>query len=83
MVEKRYAVIHFTGGSKLTLDFPKQTEDANITQKLKKVLDNPCLMVEADGSLITIPMSSIKYIQSYPTPNVLPDFVIRDASISD
>ena len=83
MSDQRYAVIHFTDGSKLKLDFPVQTDDANIAQRMKKVLDNPCLMVEADGSLITIPMSSIKYIQSHPAPNVLPDFVISGATIVD
>ena len=77
MSDKRYANIHFTDGSKLTVEFPVQAEDANITQKMKKVMDNPCLMIEADGSLLTIPMSSIKYIQSNPAPNVLPDFVLR------
>lgn len=81
MSEKSYAVIHFTDGAKLTVDFPAQGEDVNITQKMQKILDNTCLIIEADGSLITIPMSSIKYIQSHPAPDTLPDFVIRGATI--
>ena len=81
MSEKRYAIIHFVDGTNLKLEFPKQTEDTNIAAKMQKLLDNPCLMIEADGSLLTIPMSSIKYIQSHPRPNVLPDFVIKGASI--
>lgn len=81
MSEKRYAIIHFTDGTNMKLEFPKQVEDTNIAAKMQKLLDNPCLMIEADGSLLTIPMSSIKYIQSHPRPGVLPDFVIKGASI--
>jgi hypothetical protein len=81
MSEKRYAIIHFIDGTNLKLEFPKQAEDTNIAAKMQKLLDNPCLMIEADGSLLTIPMNSIKYIQSHPRPDVLPDFVIKGASI--
>jgi len=81
MAEKRFAIIHFVDGSKMKLEFPKQGEDSNIAAKMQKLLDNPCLMIEADGSLLMIPMSSIKYIQSHPKPGVLPDFVIKDASL--
>ncbi len=83
MSEKRYAVIHFTDGTKLTLDFPKQGEDVNVVKKMQKLMDSPVLMIEADGTLLTIPMSSIKYIQSHPRPNILPDIVITGASIID
>jgi len=83
MSEKRYAIIHFIDGSKLKLEFPKQGEDTNIAAKMQKLLDNSCLMIDADGSLLTIPMSSIKYIQSHPKPDVLPDFVIKGATIVD
>ena len=62
MSEKRYAVIHFTDGTKLTLDFPKQGEDINVAKKMQKLMDSPVLMIEADGTLLTIPMNSIKYI---------------------
>jgi hypothetical protein len=83
MSEKRFAIIHFIDGSKLKVEFPKQGEDSNIAAKMQKLLDNPCLVVEADGSLLTIPMSSIKYIQSHPAPAILPDFAIKGASIVD
>jgi hypothetical protein len=81
MTDKRYAIIHFIDGTQLTLDFPKQTEDSNVAQKLQKLLDSPCLMIEADGALITIPLTSVKYIQSHPSPSALPDFVIQGATL--
>ena len=81
MKNKRYATIHFIDGTQLTLDFPKQTDDSNIASKLQKLLDQPCLAIEADGALLTIPMTSIKYIQSHPSPTSLPDFVIQGATL--
>ena len=83
MSDKRYAVVHFTDGTKLKLEFPKQSDASSVVNKMKNLLDSSALMLEADGSLITIPMSSIKYIQSYPCPEVLPDFAIKGASIVD
>ena len=83
MSDKRYAVIHFTDGTKITLDFPKQGEDIDVAKKMQKIMDSPCLMIEADGTLLTIPMTSIKYIQSHPRPPILPDIVISGASIID
>ncbi len=83
MSEKRYAVVHFIDGTKLKLDFPKQIDDSSVVNKLKSLLDSGAMMIEADGSLITIPMSSIKYVQSYPCPKALPDFAIKGASIVD
>jgi hypothetical protein len=84
MSEKRFAIIHFTDGSKMKLEFPKQEGDeANLANRILKLLDSPCIMIEADGSMITIPMSSIKYIQSHPCPRVLPDLAIKGASLVD
>lgn len=83
MPEKNYAVIHFTDGTQLKLDFPKQGEDTNIATKMQQLIDNPSLIIEADGSLMLIPMTSIKYIHSHPSPHVLPDFVIKGASLVD
>jgi len=83
MSEKRYAVINFNDGTKLTVDFPKQGEDENVVQLMQKLMDSTVLMIESDGTLLTIPMSSIKYIQSHPCPKILPDTVIKEASIVD
>ena len=81
MTDKRFAIIHFIDGTQMTMEFPKQSEDNVIAQKLQKLLDSPCLMIEADGALLTIPLTSIKYIQSHPSPSVLPDFVIQGATL--
>jgi len=81
MSEKRGMVIHFTDGSTKTLEFPKQaTEDQMQAQRIKQALEERHLVVEADGALVVFPFENIKYLQAYPAPKKLPDFVIKGAS---
>ena len=83
MSDNRYAVIHFTDGSSKKIEFPAQSDDINVSDKIQKLINNSCLLIEVEGSLMIIPMTSIKYIQSYPKPNILPDTVIRGAVLID
>lgn len=84
MNEKRDLVIHFTDGSKMNIDFPKQADNefaAGI--KLAEALAARQLIIEADGAMLLIPFESIKYLQSYPAPPRLPTYAIRAASITE
>ncbi len=82
MTQKRNMVIHFIDGSKVSYFFPKQVEDdSSVATRMKKVLDNPYLIIEGDGTLTLYQTSNIKSIQLYPVPDKLPDYVIRDAEI--
>ena len=83
MSENRYAVIHFIDGSSKKIEFPAQSDDINVSDKIQKLINNPSLSIEVEGSLMIIPMTSIKYIQSYPGPNILPDSVIKGAVLID
>jgi hypothetical protein len=83
MSDNRYAVIHFTDGSSKKIEFPEQSDDINVSDKIQKLINNSSLMIEVEGSLMIIPISSIKYIQSYPGPNILPDSVIKGAVLID
>jgi len=83
MSENRYAVIYFIDGSSKKIEFPAQSDDINVSDKIQKLINNPTLMIEVEGSLMIIPMTSIKYIQSYPRPNILPDSVIKGAVLID
>jgi hypothetical protein len=49
--------------------------------RLERMLEKSVLLIEAEGSLMAIPIFSIKYLQSYPAPGGLPDYVIKQASI--
>ena len=83
MTDKRGLTIHFRDGTKSSFTFPKQVEnDSAIASRMEKVLDQKSLTMEVDGSLLLIPISSIKYIQVYPAPEKLPDVVIKGAQLS-
>jgi hypothetical protein len=82
--EKRGLIIHFTDGTKKVLEFPVQLkDDSSAMLRIKELLDSPYLAIEAEGALIMIPMSSVKYLQAYPAPKKLPANVIRGASFRD
>ena len=77
---KRYLTIHFNDDTKMVIDFPQQHTDPQIiATRLKEVMHAKQVMLEVDGTLIAIPLSSVKYIQAYPAPEKLPDGVIRGA----
>jgi len=82
MSDERGMTVHFMDGSKLKLSFPKQTKtDEVVSISMEKLLDKPALLVQADGALLSIPFTSIKYVQVYPAPGGLPDYVIKGASV--
>jgi hypothetical protein len=82
MEQDRGMIIHFCDGSQMRVSFPRQvTHDDSVPVRLERLLEKSVLLIEADGSLLAIPTTSIKYMQSYPAPGGLPDYVIRQASV--
>lgn len=83
MAPERGMTVHFMDGSKMSVTFPKQVKhDESIPVRLERILEKDLLFVEADGALLAIPYMNVKYLQVYPAPAVLPDYVIKEASIS-
>ena len=83
MADERGMTIHFTDGTKMGLSFPKQVKsDETVSVRLEKILDRAALLVEADGALLVFPFSNVKYLQVYPSPPKLPDYVIKGASVA-
>jgi hypothetical protein len=83
MADERGMTIHFTDGSKMRLSFPKQVKsEETVSVRLEKILERNTLLVEADGALLVFPFSNIKYLQVYPCPPKLPDYLIKDASVA-
>jgi len=83
MADERRMTIHFTDGLKMVLNFPKQVKsDETVSVRLEKIQEREALMVEADGALLLFPFANIKYLQVYPSPPKLPDYVIKDASVA-
>lgn len=82
---KRGMIIHFTDGSKKTLEFPQQMADTDATMglRIKDALESRHIVLEAEGALIVIPFDNVKYVQVHPVPKKLPPGVIRGASFRD
>ena len=78
----RTLTIHFTDSTKLSFEFPKQVDNPSfVAKRIEKMLENQHLMIEADGVLFMFPLQNIKYVQSSPLPDNLPDTVIKGATI--
>ena len=85
MDEQRGITIHFTDGSKKLLEFPRQLSPGDLAaaDKLKAMLEQRNLMVEAEGALLVFPFENIRFVQIYPAPKKLPAGVIRGAKFKD
>jgi DNA-binding LytR/AlgR family response regulator len=82
MADKRFLTIHFTDGSKLSVTFPKQTEDIHqVASRVQNALDANQLAIEISDELFVIPMNNIKYLQVSPGPAKLPKTVIRGGAL--
>jgi hypothetical protein len=69
MQDKRGVTIFFNDGSKLSLDFPKQSpNDAIAALKLDDVLKKRHMLFEADSTFLMIPFENVRYVQLYPAP---------------
>ena len=69
-------------GSKVSFSFPKQvTHDEFVSLRTEKILGQNALLLEADGALMVVPFSSIKYMQLFPIPQKLPNYVIKEATV--
>ena len=84
MQDKRGVTIHFNDGSKLALDFPKQSpNDAAATLKLDDVLKKRYMLFEAESTFLMIPFENVRYVQLYPAPEKVPGHTyIKGASIT-
>jgi len=75
--------IFFNDGSKLSFVFPQQDVDKHTyAQRMERLLQGQYLMIEAEDSLFMFPVTSIKYIEISPTPEHLPETVIRRAQLA-
>ena len=83
MSDDRQLTIHFNNETQLGLIFPKQVKDstAAVMEGMKRALEADKLAIEADGRLLLIPWSSVKYVEVTPVPPALPFGAIRNARL--
>ena len=73
MSDKRGIAIFFNDGSKISLDFPKQSpNEAAAAMKFEDVLKKRYMLFEVDGALMMIPFENVRYVQIYPAPESVP-----------
>ena len=84
MKDKRGLTIYFNDGSKLSLDFPKQSpNEAAAMMKLDDVLKKRYMLFEADSTFLMIPFENVRYVQLYPAPDSVQGHTyIKGASIT-
>jgi hypothetical protein len=83
VTERRGITIYFIDGSKVRLDFPKQTlNEIGAALKLKEVLAARHLVAEVDGVLLVFPFENVKYIEAHPAPSKLPEYIIKGATLA-
>jgi hypothetical protein len=84
MPDQRGLTIHFTDGTRLSLDFPQQTQnEAAALLRLEDVLKNRYMLFEAESTLLLVPFENVKYLQLYPAPgNVQGHTYIKGASVT-
>jgi hypothetical protein len=84
MDERRGLTVYFTDGTKMRIDYPKQTpNEIAALLKVKEILAARHLLVEVDGALLMFPFDNIRYIEAHPAPAQLPDYAIKGATIAD
>jgi len=85
MSDKRGISIFFNDGSKVSMDFPKQSSnEAAAALKFDDVLKRRYMLFEVDGALMMIPFENVRYVQVYPAPESVPGHTyIKGASVRD
>jgi hypothetical protein len=85
---ERILTLHFIDGSKLSLAFEEQGNNAARKLKVEKLMASKHLVVEAEGSVMIFPVANIKYMAlSLPALNakgtreMLPSHAIIGARI--
>lgn len=84
MKDKRGLTIYFNDGTKMSLDFPRQSpNEAAAMMKLDDVLKKRYMLFEADSTFLMIPFENVRYVQLYPAPDSVQGHTyIKGASIT-
>ena len=83
MNEQRGITVYFVDGTSLKLDYKRQTaNDIAAGMRLKEIFAAKQLLAEVEGALVVIPFENIKYVVAHPAPPTLPEYTIKEASVT-
>lgn len=84
MKSDRFLTVHFIDGSEMSVTFPKQGGNPLLLAKrVQEAIESMQLAIEMGGELFVIPMANVKYMQLSPSPDELPETVIRGGALID
>ena len=84
MSEEKQLTIYFNNGAQMTLAFPQQIKNSMgaLIEIGKRILEADKLVVDAEGRILIIPWSSVKYVDASAVPSAaLPMGAIKGARI--
>ena len=73
--------VYFNDGTSLKFAFPVQSDEANMAARIEEARAQNSLVIEAEGRLIWIPITSIRHMEITPAPEKLPPSVIHGAKL--
>ena len=77
-------VIHFIDGSRLSCEFPKQSEDPmRVLRNVRRAMESDKIALELEGQLLLVPTANVKYLSVSPSPDPLPEGVVRGGVLVD
>ncbi|PWT74417.1 MAG: hypothetical protein C5B46_04135 [Proteobacteria bacterium] len=83
-MEERRMTVYLNDGSQLVFEFPQQAgeDPTTVAANVRKALEWNRLALEVEGSLVIVPIASIKYLRLSPVPMALPEGeVIRNVRL--
>ncbi|MCU7918143.1 MAG: hypothetical protein KZQ88_06725 [Candidatus Thiodiazotropha sp. (ex Dulcina madagascariensis)] len=83
MEANRFLTVHYLDGKSETFTFARQaTDQYDQMNKLHAAMTTDRIVIEADGRLHIIPLSSVKRLEFSPVPGKLPEGIIKGATLN-
>jgi protoporphyrinogen oxidase len=72
--------IHLIHGDPMKFEVEMtEVKKLGLSDDIEQALNRNAMAIEAEGKLYMIPYSNVQYIESDPSPDDLPIYIIRDA----
>ena len=76
-----HMTISYTDGTVQRFEYYRAEDLVNLVGLIEDILNSNQLAIEADGTMLIIPMQNIKTIEVSPSPEKMPRYVIRNTRL--